>query len=370
MKGASKCTERVKAHRKTLKKKFAGVELRASLDPISELVLAILSRDVPFRVAHEVLERLRSQVVDFNELRVIPSHELAELINDQTRYRLKADDLNRALNFVFAREFDVTLEPLRALNKKEAIAYLDEVEGLEAYSRASIRLHVLGQHAVPLDAAMWARARELELIDPECPLAEAQGFLERQIPADDGAEFVAMLFEDSWASWGDAVAADEVEPIVSVPREIKSSHMLAHVSGVAPIGATSLSGDPDAGLVVDLEEPMLDDRGAVEPVEAVAGSDASENAGGKGKAARKTRTAKQTKAKTSPATKTKTKAKAKATTAAKRTTKAITKKSVTKAKTTAAKTTAAKRTSTKAKPTKSKATKSAAKKTKKAAKRA
>jgi hypothetical protein len=54
------------------------------------------------------------------------------------------------------------------------------VDGLEPYTRARIRLLGMRQHAIPLDEAMWALARRDELVDPKCPLLEAQHFLERR----------------------------------------------------------------------------------------------------------------------------------------------------------------------------------------------
>ena len=93
-------------------------------------------------------------VVDFNELRVTPPIELSEILGDYPGVRNKSEDIVRALNKVFAREHAISLDSLTEMSKKDMLAYLDEIDGLEGYTRARIRLLGLGTHAIPLDEAM------------------------------------------------------------------------------------------------------------------------------------------------------------------------------------------------------------------------
>lgn len=341
MRGATQCAQRLKKQLSAWRNKAGKVTPATVSDPITQLILGVLSRNAPESKARQLLDQLREQVVDYNELRVIPAHELIEMLGDISDVHTKAEDILRALNYIFAREFEVSLDRLREVNKKEAIAYIDEIEGLEAYTRARIRLLGLELHAIPMDEAMWAYARQVEVIDPKCSLEEAQSFLERQISTDEALEFVALLEKQSWSECGAGVRAGKFERVVSVPPERVTTHMLADVSpDLTPLGTV-----------------------ATQPVEVAASKEAEEQA----KASKSKSSKKSTKkeAETESESKTKSKSAEKTT----KTTKATKAKKAAKSTTkTAAKKTAAKKTSTKK--TAAKATKSVAKKAKTASKSA
>lgn len=234
MKGATHCAKKL---RQVLRKLKLGADKSpppAPGDPIEQLILGIFSRDVPESRARDALERLRANVVDYNELRVVPPIELANIVGKQPNVRLKCEDLSRALNRIFAREHTVSLDHVARLAKREMIAYLDDLDGLEAYTRARIRLLGFGKHAVPLDEAMWAYARQVEIVSPDAPLDEAQAFLERQVAEKVSYEFVVAVRKHAWAECGPAVRKGAVERIASVPPDRTTRNMLQMVAGETP----------------------------------------------------------------------------------------------------------------------------------------
>lgn len=240
MRGATQCAQRLKKQFSAWRNKLGKVSPPTVTDPITQLILGVLSRNTPESKARQVLDRLRAQVVDYNELRVIPVHEMVDMIGDLPDVHTKAEDILRALNHIFAREFAVSLDRMREINKKEANTYIDEIEGLEGYTRARIRLLGLEIHAIPLDEAMWAYARQVEIIDGKCSLEEAQGFLERQISSDDALEFVGLLEKQAWSECGAGVRASKFERVTSIPPERVSTHMLADVSpDLTPLGTVA-----------------------------------------------------------------------------------------------------------------------------------
>lgn len=231
MKGATQCAKRLKTLFRTLRSELGAVPRPTSGDPVTQLILGIFSRDLPESKARDALSRLHAEVVDYNELRVVPAFEVAKWVSDVPQARLKCEDLSRALNAIFATEHAVTLEHLGEKSKKEVNEYLEGIDGADPYSRARARLLGLGLHAIPLDEAMWAYARESGIIDDKCPLEEAQAFLERQINEDDALEFVALLEKQAWAKKGPAVRKREVEPILSAPPDRTTRNMLQLVAG-------------------------------------------------------------------------------------------------------------------------------------------
>lgn len=230
MKGATECARRLKRLIRSLRAKLGKGGRRTSGDAITQMILGVFSRDVPESKARAALDRLRGMVVDYNELRVVPAIEAADAIASLPGARLKSEDLSRSLNSVFMYEHDVSLERLTQANKKELLAYLDGLDGLDAYSRARVRLYGFGRHAFPLDEAMWAYARKTRIVDGKCSLEDAQAFLERRISEAEVLEVAALLEKQAWAEMGAAVRSGQVERISSVPPDRTSRNMLQMVA--------------------------------------------------------------------------------------------------------------------------------------------
>ncbi len=245
MRGATECAKRLKQFVSGLRSRLGKISLPAVTDPITQLILGILSRDTPEARASEGLERLRAMVVDYNELRVIPPLELSHVLHDFPDARLKCEDISRALNAVFALEHAISLNRLAGLSRRESQAVLDKLDGLEPYTRARVQLLGLRNHAVPLDEAMWASARQEGIVDARCPLAEAQQFLERQIPEGEALEFYAMLKKHAWVELGGAVRRREVARIQSVPPDRTSRNMLQMVSASLELADENVAAVPE-----------------------------------------------------------------------------------------------------------------------------
>lgn len=251
MRGATQCAQRLRRLLRALRTRLGKVARPATSDPMTQVILGILSRDVPESKARQALDRLRAVVVDYNELRVVPSMEMADMVGAIPNARVKCEDLSRALNKVFAREHEVSLDRLRGQPKKEVIEYLSEIDGLDAYSRARVRLLGLEQHAVPLDEAMWAYARKQGIVDQKCSLEEAQGFLERRLSEEEALEFVALVERQAWEEMGAAVRDGEVERISSIPPDRTTRNMLQLVAGSRD-GAVSTR--PDVQKTIEADE--------------------------------------------------------------------------------------------------------------------
>lgn len=237
MRGATDCAKRLKSLVNSLRNKHGRVPPVQVGDPITQLVVGILTRDMPEPKAYEALERLKSLVVDYNELRVIPAIELAEHLGDFNDARLKAEDIGRALNWIFAREHDVSLDHLLEASQRDTLAYLARVEGLEPYTIARIRLLGLKQRAFPLDEAMWAYARQMKVVNPKSPLDEAQQFIERHVPEDQLLEIFALMRKAAWTELGTAVRKRKVGRIQSAPPDRTTRNMLQAIASGQVIDA-------------------------------------------------------------------------------------------------------------------------------------
>lgn len=245
MRGATECARRVKQLFRNLRAKLGKVNRPQTGDPPTQMILGVLTRDMPEARAREALEKMRGMVVDYNELRVIAPLELAEMVGEYPGIRTKCEDISRALNKVFALDHSVTMERLAEASPKDAMAYLDKIDGLEAYSRARVRVLGLRQHAIPLDEAMWAYARAVEIIDSKASLEDAQRFLERQISEEDALEFIALLRKQAWNEMAAAVRRGEVEHIRSIPPDRTSRNMLQPIVPLPGLAVEESAASPE-----------------------------------------------------------------------------------------------------------------------------
>ncbi|MBK8914158.1 MAG: hypothetical protein IPM64_06075 [Phycisphaerales bacterium] len=226
MRGATQYARRIKQLLRTLRAKYGKAQRPTVGDPVTQLILGILTRDALEARAKEALERLREMVVDYNELRVVSPLELCEALGDFPDARRKSEDISRALNRIFAIEHIVSLDGLPEKSLRDGRAYLDRIEGLEPYSRARVRLLGLGQLAVPLDEAMLAFVRRERMVDPAADHDEIQAFLERQFDIGEAMEFFVLLRKHAWHEMSSTVRKGKAEKIRSVPPDRTSRNML------------------------------------------------------------------------------------------------------------------------------------------------
>ncbi|QOJ15290.1 MAG: hypothetical protein HRU75_11895 [Planctomycetia bacterium] len=226
MRGATQFARRVKQLLRTLRTKYGKVQRPAVGDPVTQLILGVLTRDALEARAREALERLREMVVDYNELRVVSPLELCDALGDFPDARRKSEDISRALNRIFAVEHIVSLDGLSEMSQRDGRAYLDRIDGLEPYSKARIRLLGLGQIAVPLDEAMLAFVRRERVVDPAASHEEIQAFLERQFDLAEALEFFVLLRKHAWHEMSSTVRKGKAEKILSVPPDRTSRNML------------------------------------------------------------------------------------------------------------------------------------------------
>jgi endonuclease III len=163
-------------------------------DPIEQIVYAFMLWETTRRQADQAFGRLQRAFVDINELRVSDPIEIMQAIGD--RYS-KADEralkLRETLNAIYNIEHAVSLDALKDKSKRDARAYLDALEGIEPFVAASVVLHSLGGHAVPVDDQLVGKLKRDGIVDEDASLEEVQSFLENNIKAAEGLKTHDML---------------------------------------------------------------------------------------------------------------------------------------------------------------------------------
>jgi len=162
-------------------------------DPIRRLALAILGEDCGEADASATLDRLLSNMVDWNEIRVSTPDQVSRAMGDRIPDGLeRARRLSRALHAVYLHEHRISLERLRNMGRREARLFLESLEGMNDYTAAAVMLWSFGGHAIPVNDAFHHALREAGLVHSTATRAEVQAFLERNINASQVKQFCIL----------------------------------------------------------------------------------------------------------------------------------------------------------------------------------
>lgn len=172
-------------------------------DPLDQLVYSFLLWETTARQADSAYTRLVKRVVDHNDLRVSDPAEIVAFIgNRYGRVDERAVRIRDSLHAIYLREHVMSLDQLKAMPKRDARAYLDELEGMVPFVSASIVLLSLGGHAIPVDEQMVRALKREQVVDEQADLPDVQGFLEHNIKASAGVKAFVRLRNLSEASGG------------------------------------------------------------------------------------------------------------------------------------------------------------------------
>jgi hypothetical protein len=133
-----------------------------------------------------------------NDLRVSRAEEIIEMLGEDTpATRDTASTLTKALRAVFEQYHTTSLTPLKKIGKRPAKQILEKIDAVSHFVVNYCMLTSLQGHAIPLTQKMIEYLRSNELVHTEADEQETEGFLTKQISADNAYEFYALLRRES-----------------------------------------------------------------------------------------------------------------------------------------------------------------------------
>jgi len=163
-------------------------------DPIDQLLLGILHRGTTVSKTEQALARIRSAMVDLNELRVSTPSELVELLGPGFPHATeKAKTIVKALSQVFDHFHALNLDALKTKGKREARRFVEELDGVDSVTAAEVVLLALEGHAFPIDEITHTVLREEGLVHPDASVDEVQAFFERNVSASKARGYAVLL---------------------------------------------------------------------------------------------------------------------------------------------------------------------------------
>jgi len=177
-------------YERKLKKLLRGSLKKSASPPVEEdkmrlLLRGVLEPDTLAKDTSAAMDALTNEFVDYNELRVAPLKDIVECIGKKFPGAWdKAQILHTATNRIFERRFEMSLDYLQEMGKRDLRRYLLEID-LGAYAAAYLVLMGFDGHAIPVDQSLVDALADDDCIYPGSDAADVQGFLERVISQRD-----------------------------------------------------------------------------------------------------------------------------------------------------------------------------------------
>jgi hypothetical protein len=166
MKNSKEYSQEIRKLYRSLKRKHKKVQPDIYDDPVDGLIYAIISEQMSQAATQSVIKKFADYFIDQNDLRVSRAEEVVAALGEDTPVtRDIALALTKALRTVFDKYHTVS----------------SSLQG----------------HAIPLTRKMIDYLRHNELVHPDADDQQIEGFLAKQISAENAYEFYALLRRES-----------------------------------------------------------------------------------------------------------------------------------------------------------------------------
>ena len=185
-----------------LRKRYKTPMPKAERSVVELLLFGVCLEDLPIADAEAAFERLMTDFIDYNELRVSSVTELESAFNGADRSEFRAMRVRSVLQDVFERRglkvaedetYRFDFEVLRRMTLDSATKLLGKFRNLSPFITAYALHQALGAHVVPVDERMTNAAVWLGLVPVGSGPAEASDALKPAVRKADVAKFAHLL---------------------------------------------------------------------------------------------------------------------------------------------------------------------------------
>ena len=167
---------------------------RATNDPVTELILTLLSQNTSDTNSGRAFQQLLKRYADWDAVLEAPVEELEETIRPGGLARTKAPRMQALLAQLRERlGSDWDASRLEHMPIDEAKTWLTELPGVGPKTAACVLLFSLGRPALPVDTHVHRVAQRLGLIGTNVAAVPAHDMLEAQLPPDKYYDFHVSL---------------------------------------------------------------------------------------------------------------------------------------------------------------------------------
>ena len=163
---------------------FGSPRLKPQRDPLSELVMTILSQNTSDTNSGRAWRSLQEQFPTWEDVRAADTSVVAEAIHSGGLANIKAPRIQHILSRLVDERDSLDLEFLRDMPVDEARRYLVALPGVGPKTAACVLLFSLHKPALPVDTHVHRVARRVGLFPEKTSAAKAHVLLEEMLPQE------------------------------------------------------------------------------------------------------------------------------------------------------------------------------------------
>ena len=176
--------------------KYQRTRVRKEIPALEQGMLFLLAKDIRPEVARSALERMRRELVDWNELRVSGIPEIARMMTPLRKdpsMISKVQRLREYINQVFNLRHTLNLEPLREEGREKQEKFLTALECLDPYMIETFLGNLSEEGTPPFSSAVARVLQRIGLISKTSSVAKQRADIEDLAPSKDLQNFYALL---------------------------------------------------------------------------------------------------------------------------------------------------------------------------------
>jgi endonuclease-3 len=172
-----------------LRKEYGSITWRSRTNPLSELILTILSQNTSDHNSRRAFDSLLKRFGSWEAVAEGDAEDIAEAIKLGGLAQVKAPRIKLILQQIQAQRGSLDLTFLKKMPVAETKAWLQGLPGVGPKTAACVLLFSLGKPVLPVDTHIHRVAKRLGLIDSRVSAEKAHEILGEMVPARDVYQF-------------------------------------------------------------------------------------------------------------------------------------------------------------------------------------
>ncbi len=177
------------AIRRALVEYYGPISLHPHRDPLSTLILTVLTQHTSDVNAERAFENLVKAFPTWDAVRNAPVPKIAEAIKQAGLSNVKAPRIKEMLQRISDLTGATNLDFLYGLDGERAREWLLSLKGVGPKTAACVLIFSLDKPAMPVDTHLYRLSRRTGLVDPRANPERAQEFLESVLPPEEQKSF-------------------------------------------------------------------------------------------------------------------------------------------------------------------------------------